>query len=141
MFISEIKLRVRYGETDRMGYAYYGNYAEYFEVARVEALRTLGMNYKDMEDGGIILPVHTFSVKYFKPAFYDDMLIIKCIVKEMPMARITFHYETFNEKNDLLNTGEVTLAFIDKKLNKPAPAPQEFMEKIKKYFAPTLKGE
>ena len=141
MFISEVKLRVRYGETDRMGYAYYGHYAEYFEVARVEALRTLGMNYKDMEDGGIILPVHTFSVKYFKPAFYDDMLTIKCTVKEMPMARITFHYETFNEKNDLLNTGEVTLAFIDKKLNKPTPAPQEFIDKIKKYFAPTLKGE
>ena len=134
MFISEVKLRVRYGETDRMGYAYYGHYAEYFEVARVEALRTLGMNYKDMEDGGIILPVHTFSVKYFKPAFYDDMLTIKCTVKEMPMARITFHYETFNEKNDLLNTGEVTLAFIDKKHNKPTPAPQEFTDKIKKYF-------
>lgn len=134
MFISEVKLRVRYGETDRMGYAYYGNYAEYFEVARVEALRELGMNYKKMEDDGIILPVYTFSVKYLKPAFYDDMLTIKCAIKEMPKARITFHYETFNEKMDLLNTGEVTLVFIDKKLNKPIPAPQEFIDKIKKYF-------
>lgn len=134
MFTSEVKLRVRYGETDRMGYAYYGNYAEYFEVARVEMLRELGMNYKDMEDNGIILPVYTFSVKYFKPAFYDDMLTIKCSIKELPKARITFYYETFNEKNELLNTAEVTLVFIDKKNNKPMGAPTEFTEKIKKYF-------
>ncbi|MEK6614560.1 MAG: thioesterase family protein [Bacteroidota bacterium] len=134
MFTSEVKLRVRYGETDRMGYAYYGNYAEYFEVARVESLRELGMNYKDMEDNGIILPVYTFSVKYFKPAFYDDLLTIKCSIKEMPKVRITFFYETFNEKNELLNTGEVTLVFIDKKNNKPMGAPIEFIEKIKKYF-------
>lgn len=134
MFTSEIKLRVRYGETDRMGYAYYGNYAEYFEVARVESLRELGMNYKDMEDNGIILPVYTFSVKYFKPAFYDDLLTIKCSIKEMPKARITFFYETYNERKELLNTGEVTLVFIDKKNNKPMGAPTEFIEKIKKYF-------
>lgn len=134
MFVSEIKLRVRYGETDRMGYAYYGNYAEYFEVARVEALRELGMNYKDMEDNGIILPVYTFSVKYFKPAYYDDLLTIKCSIKEMPKARITFHYETLNEKSELLNIGEVVLAFIDRKANKPCPAPAEFTDKIKKYF-------
>jgi len=134
MFISEVKIRVRYGETDRMGYAYYGNYAEYFEVARVEALRSMGMNYKDIEDNGIILPVYTFSVKYFKPAFYDDMLTIKTTVKEMPKARITFFYETYNEKHDLLNTGEVTLAFIDKKANKPTAAPAEFIEKMQKYF-------
>ena len=137
MFISEVKLRVRYGETDRMGYAYYGNYAEYFEVARVEALRELGMNYRDMEDNGIILPVYTFSVKYFKPAFYDDVLTIKCSIKEIPKARITFYYETFNEKQELLNTGEVVLAFIDRNANRPCPAPQEFIDKIKKYFNPT----
>jgi len=141
MFISELKLRVRYAETDRMGYAYYGNYAEYFEVARVEALREMGMNYKDMEDSGIILPVYTFSVKYLKPAFYDDLLTIKCSIKEIPKVRITFFYETFNEKRELLNTGEVALVFIDKKLNKPIPAPREFTDKIRKYFPPTLKGE
>jgi len=134
MFTSEVKLRVRYGETDRMGYVYYGNYAEYFEVARVEALRELGMNYKEMEDDGIILPVYTFSVKYFKPAFYDDILTIKTSIKAIPQARITFYYETFNEKEELLNTGEVTLVFIDRKNNKPMGAPAEFMEKIKKYF-------
>ena len=141
MFVSEVKLRVRYGETDRMGYAYYGNYAEYFEVARVEALRELGMNYKDMEDSGTILPVYTFSVKYFKPAFYDYLLTIKTSIKKMPEARITFEYETFNEKKELLNKGETTLVFIDTKSNKPRSAPEDFVKRIKKYFTSPLKGE
>ena len=134
MFISEVKLRVRYGETDRMGYAYYGNYAEYFEVARVEALRALGMNYKEMEDSGIHLPVYTFSVKYFKPAFYDDVLTIKTTIPKLPEARIIFEYETYNEKEERLNKGETTLVFLDKKSNKPISAPKDFIEKIKKYF-------
>ena len=134
MFISEVKLRVRYGETDRMGYVYYGNYAEYFEVARVEALRELGMNYKDMEDSGIMLPVYTFNVKYMKPAYYDDLLTIKTSIKEIPKTRITFSHEIYNEKSELLNIGEVTLAFIDTKTNKPIGAPENFLEKIRKYY-------
>lgn len=141
MYVSEVKIRVRYGETDRMGYVYYGNYAEYFEVARVEALRSLGMNYKEMEDGGIMLPVYTFSVKYFKPAFYDDMLTIKTAIKEIPKARITFHHEIYNEKDELLNTGEVTLVFIDIKSNKPRPAPENFLTKLSKHFTSSAKGE
>ncbi|HEY4797497.1 MAG TPA: thioesterase family protein [Bacteroidia bacterium] len=135
MFTSEIKLRVRYGETDRMGYVYYGNYAEYFEVARVEALREFGINYKDMEDSGIMLPVYTFSIKYFKPAYYDELLTIKTTISKLPEARISFEYETFNEKNELLNKGETTLVFIDMKSNKPRMAPENFLQKLRKYFA------
>lgn len=134
MFSSEVKIRVRYGETDRMGYVYYGNYAEYFEVARVEALRELGLNYKDVEDSGIMLPVYTFNVKYLKPAYYDDMLTIKTFIREIPEARITFTYETYNEKGVLLNKGETVLVFIDTKTNKPRSAPDNFLEKLKKYF-------
>src|ERR1035437_1736756 len=134
MFTSEVKLRVRYGETDRMGYVYYGNYAEYFEVGRVEALRELGLNYKDVEDSGIMLPVYTFSIKYFKPAYYDDMLTIKTSIKEIPKARIIFEYETYNEKKELLNKGETVLVFIDMKTNKPRSAPDNFIEKLKKHF-------
>ena len=135
MFISEVKIRVRYGETDRMGYVYYGNYAEYFEVARVEALRELGMNYKEMEDGGIMLPVYTLNVKYMKPALYDDLLTVKTSIKEMPLARITFSHEIFNDKKELLTAGEVTLVFIDTKTNKPIAAPENFLEKIRKYYS------
>ena len=88
MYTTEIKIRVRYGETDRMGYAYYGNYAEYFEVARVEALRNLGFSYRKLEDEGIMLPVLLYSVKFMKPAYYDDELTIKVSIKELPAARI-----------------------------------------------------
>ena len=79
MYKSEVKLRVRYAETDQMGYCYYGNYAQYFEVARVESLRSLGVSYKDLEDMGIILPVTHFQIKYLKPAFYDENLSVKSV--------------------------------------------------------------
>ncbi|MEW6467602.1 MAG: thioesterase family protein [Bacteroidota bacterium] len=134
MYVSETSLRVRYGETDQMGYAYYGNYAEYFEVGRVEALRQLGMSYRSLEEKGIMLPVYTFSIKYLKPALYDDLLLIRTTVPELPGARIRFLYEAFNEKKELLCTGEVVLVFIDKATKKPIPAPGYFVEKIRGYF-------
>jgi acyl-CoA thioester hydrolase len=134
MFSSEIKIRVRYAETDRMGYAYYGNYATYFEVARVESLREMGMTYKEMEDEGIILPVLEYYIKFIKPAFYDDLLSIKTVIKTMPGARIRFDYETFNEKNVLLNVANTILVFINKSNNKPCAAPPYFIEHIKKFF-------
>ena len=86
-----------------MGYVYYGNYATYFEVARVETLRKLGVSYKELEDGGIMLPVLDFKINYYKPAYYDDELLIKTIVKKMPGVRIHFSYQTFNKNGDLLN--------------------------------------
>lgn len=134
MFTSEIQIRVRYAETDRMGFVYYGNYATYFEVARVEALRKMGMTYKEMEDEGIILPVLDYKIKFIKPAYYDDLLTIKTVIREMPMARIHFEYETFNEKNVLLNFAETTLVFINKETLKPCPAPEYFLSHMKKHF-------
>src|ERR1035437_1681596 len=134
MYISETTVRVRYAETDRMGYVYYGNYALYYEVGRVEALRQLGTSYKEMEDNGIMLPVYTCNIKYFKPALYDDLLIIKTSVKDLPTAKISFDYEIYNQKNELLNTATTLLVFINMATNKPCPAPKLFLEKIKKYF-------
>ncbi len=134
MYISETKIRVRYAETDRMGYVYYGNYAQYFEVGRVEALRQLGMNYKDLEDSGIIMPVLEFHVKYFKPAFYDDQLTIRTKVSELPSTRMNFISETYNEKNELLNRGEVILVFFNSKLKKPCLPPEEFLKKMQPFF-------
>ena len=135
MYTTEIQIRVRYGETDQMGYVYYGNYAEYFEVARIEALRQLGMSYKNLEKDGIILPVFSYSVKFFKPAYFDDQLTIKTIIRSLPLVRIKFEYETYNTKGNLLNTAETTLVFIDKKKNKPFAAPGSFLEKLKGYFS------
>ncbi len=134
MFISETTLRVRYAETDRMGYVYYGNYATYFEVARVESLRQMGMTYKEMEDEGIILPVLEYYIKYIKPAFYDDLLTIKTVIKNMPGARIHFEYETFNEKKVLLNVANTTLVFINKETLKPCAAPPYFISHMEKHF-------
>ena len=134
MYVSETKIRVRYAETDRMGYVYYGNYAQYYEVGRVEALRQLGLSYKSMEDNGIILPVLTYSIKFFKPAYYDDELTIKTTIKEIPQARIHFGYECYNQTGTLLNAGETTLVFINKLTNKPCIAPEEFTGKLKDQF-------
>lgn len=134
MFRSELKLRVRYAETDRMGFVYYGNYATYFEVARVEALREMGLTYKAIEDSGIILPVLEYRIKYFKPAFYDDELTIRTVIKEMPSTRIHFEFETYNSDSVLLNAAHVTLVFVDAKTLKPCAAPKEFAAVMRKYF-------
>jgi acyl-CoA thioester hydrolase len=134
MLKAETVLRVRYGETDRMGYAYYGNYAEYYEVGRVEALRKMGFSYREIEDKGILLPVVDFAIQYKKPAYYDDEITIVTSIKELPSVRITFYYECYNAQKDLLNTGHVTLVFIDKAKNKPCAPPDWFMSEIKQFF-------
>ncbi len=134
MYISETTVRVRYAETDKMGYVYYGNYTHYYEVGRVEALRQLGTSYKEMEDSGVMLPVYTCNIKYLKPALYDDLLVIKTTIKELPALKITFDYEIYNQKEELLNTGNTTLVFINMATNRPCKAPESFLEKIGKFF-------
>ena len=134
MFYSEIKIRVRYAETDQMGYCYYGNYAQYFEVARVEALRTLGVSYKDMEIQGVLLPVTDYSIKYLKPAFYDENLKIKTTIKKIPGISIEFEYETYNEKGELINTANTKLVFLDKMSMKPRVAPDFLMKQLTPFF-------
>jgi acyl-CoA thioester hydrolase len=135
MLQAEITLRVRYGETDRMGYAYYGNYAQYYEVGRVEALRKVGFSYREIEDRGILLPVVDYCIHYNKPAYYDDEITIVTTIRELPGVRITFHYECFNAQKELLNTGHVTLVFINKEKNKPCAPPDWFMHAISKFFS------
>ena len=128
MIKTETTLRVRYAETDQMGFVYYGNYAQYYEVGRVEAMRSLGFSYKEMEDSGILMPVINFNIDYKKPALYDDEIRIVTTVSKLPSVRITFDYECYNQKNELLNTGSVTLVFIDKIKNKPTKPPNWFMK-------------
>ena len=134
MFKSETTIRVRYAETDRMGYVYYGNYSQYYEVGRVEALRDLGYSYKTIEDSGIMLPVLQFSIKYFKPAYYDDLLTVVTIIKEIPSTRINFEYEIYNQQNDLLNKGDTTLVFVSIKTGKPCKPPSDFLNTIENFF-------
>jgi len=134
MFSSETKVRVRYAETDKMGYCYYGNYATYFEVARVEMIKKLGFSYKQMEDEGVALPVLEFNIKYFKPAFYDEEITIKTVVTEKPAARITFNYECFNEAGVKINEATTTLVFVNMESGRPQQAPTDFLEAIEKHF-------
>ena len=134
MYQSNVNIRVRYAETDQMGYCYYGNYAMFYEVARVETLRDIGVSYKDLEDQGILLPVVDFNIKYLKPAYYDDQLTICCKIPISPTVRIKFEYETFNENKEMINFGATTLVFIDKISKKPLNCPPSLLSKINKYI-------
>jgi acyl-CoA thioester hydrolase len=134
MYTHSTKVRVRYGETDQMGYVYYGNYAEYYEVARVEMLRSLGMDYASMESSGVMMPVLELNCKYIRPARYDQELTIKTTIAELPGIRIHFKYEIFNESDELINIGTTTLVFVDMEKNKPCSPPEDFMEKLRGFF-------
>ena len=128
MYKSETQIRVRYAETDRMGYVYYGNYAAYYEVARVESLRQLGLSYRELEDSGVIMPVLENCSKYLVPGRYDELLTVKVFIKKKPGFKIIFNYEIFNEENILINTGETKLAFIDTASSKPRMMPVEMQK-------------
>ena len=134
MFGHEVKIRVRYSETDQMGYVYYGNYASFLEVARVECFRHIGFTYKEMEESGILMPVLEYKTKYIKPALYDDLLTVKVEIKEKPSVRIKFDYEILNEAGVLLNVAETTLVFFNKFTNKPSLPSPKFNELIQQYF-------
>lgn len=134
MYTHSTKIRVRYGETDQMGYAYYGNYAQYYEVGRVEMLRSLGMDYAGMERDGVMLPVLELKCKFIKPALYDQEITIKTILNELPGIRIHFKYELFNEDQELINIGDTTLVFVDMAKNKPCKPPEDFMERLEVWF-------
>lgn len=132
-FSKETQIRVRYGETDQMGYCYYGNYAQYFEVGRVEALRAVGLSYKELEEQGIMLPVSEFNVKYLSPAFYDDLLTIKTTITKIKGARIIFEYEIQNEKKQKVAFAFTTLVFVSKETMRPVSPPENFINIIEKH--------
>lgn len=134
MFEAQTQIRVRYAETDQMGYVYYGNYATYFEVARVETLRQMGLSYKELEDQGVMMPVLENWSKYIAPAGYDELLTIKVKIKERPQVRISFHYEIYNPSDKLIHIGETKLVFVATDTRKPCLIPDLFTDIINKYF-------
>jgi acyl-CoA thioester hydrolase len=134
MIVNDTKIRVRYSETDKMGYCYYGVYAQYLEVGRTNLMRQFGLTYKQIEDSGIMLPVLSLNLKYIKPAYYDDELTVKTTIPNMPSARIEFKYEIFNQDMELLTIADTVLVFIDANTRKPLKAPAEFLIKMKPYF-------
>ncbi|MEI9945249.1 MAG: thioesterase family protein [Chitinophagaceae bacterium] len=135
MFTHETKIRVRYAETDQMGFVYHGNFFPYFEVVRVEAIRDLGLSYADIEKMGIIMPVIEVQCRYLRPAMYDDLLTIKMILKELPVGhKMEFHHEVLNEKEELLATAKIILYFMEEKAMKRTVIPEQLLQKLQPYF-------
>ena len=134
MYESSVKIRVRYSETDQMGYVYYGNYAAYYEVGRVESLRNLGFAYKELELQGVMMPVLENKTKFHQPARYDELLTIKVKIVNRPGVRITFQYEIYNEDDVLINTGETILAFVNMSSGRPCRPPQVMQDLLDPYF-------
>jgi len=134
MFVYQHPLRVRYSDTDRMGYVYYGNYGNYYEQARAEAIRSLGITYKEIEESGTIMPITRMNIKYVHPAYYDELLLIRTIVPHLPKRIIVFNYEVFNERKVLINEGETHLIFVDAATGKVKTAPLSLLDKMKPYF-------
>lgn len=135
MYTHETKIRTRYQETDGMGVIYHANYINYYEIARSEMVRTMGdYSYKQIEEGGIFMPVVEVQCRYFKPAYYDEELTIHTTVKELPTSKITFHYEVFNPQGDLINTGLATLAFMRTDTRRPCRPPHRLLELMRPYF-------
>ena len=130
----ETKIRVRYGEVDRMGFLYHSHYVEYFDVGRSEMMREVGMPNSEIEARGIELPVLKVEIDYKKPAFYDDLLTIRTTLKELPKVKIRFDYEVFSENCELITTGAVTLAFMNAKTKRPVRCPEFLIEAIAKYL-------
>ncbi|MEO6488670.1 MAG: thioesterase family protein [Ferruginibacter sp.] len=135
MFSTETQIRIHYALTDQMGVVYHGHYAQLYEIARTESLRKLGRSYKDIEAIGIIMPVIDLYSRFLRPAKYDDMVTVKTILKELPVHhKIVFHHEIYNEAQELLNTGIVTLYFMEAKGMKKCEMPMLLREVLTDYF-------
>lgn len=124
-------VKVRYAETDQMGVVHHGNYAQYFEIARLDWLSALGISYKSMEENGVMLPVYELNTKFLKPAVFDDELKIEVRLKELPSVKITFEYLVFNQCGDLITKAYTTLVFMDSKTKKPIRCPEYIFDKLK----------
>ncbi|QKG53146.1 acyl-CoA thioesterase [Hymenobacter sp. BRD67] len=136
MYQSDIQIRVRYAETDQMGYVYHGNYAAYFEVARTESFRQLGIRYKDLEGQGVGMPVGELHTRFRRPARYDDLLTIRVLLRELAEgSRVKFEYEIRNETGELLTEGYTLMVFVSTATGRPVAIPTSVREKLAPYFA------
>jgi acyl-CoA thioester hydrolase len=131
MISFETKIRVEYHHTDQMGIVHHSNYVKFFEVARTEWLRAMGVTYAEMERRGVMMPIVDVAVKYRNPALYDELISVTAFVDAMPMARMTFRYEVRGEDGREIASGSTTLGFIDSQTRRPVRAPQWLLEVIK----------
>lgn len=135
MFEHHFSKRIRYGETDQMGYLYYGNYCQLYEIGRVEAIRSLGISYKTLEEEyGVMMPVVAVQSRYRAAIHYDELVTIKTMLRELPSRMIHFYHEICNEQGDLVHRGEVKLFFVDMKSGKKVAAPTYITDPLATYF-------
>lgn len=135
MFVYESKVKVRYKETDQMGIVHHANYAQYYEIARTECFEACSkMSYAKMEEEGVMLPILELQCKFLKPAYYNEVLTIKSIVKELPSVRLTVEYEIYNEEGTLINVGKTILVFVNRETRRPCHPPENFMANVRPYF-------
>ncbi|MEM1220567.1 MAG: thioesterase family protein, partial [Bacteroidota bacterium] len=126
---------VRYGETDQMGYLYYGNYAQYYEIGRVEMIRSLELTYKALEEEHrVMMPVMSMQMRFVRPARYDELVTIRTTLRKFPTKEIVFHMEILNERGKLINGGSVKLCFVDMETNKTVPTPEVLLDKLRPFF-------
>lgn len=141
MFTHSLIIRVAYADTDQMGFVHHSRYVIFYETASTEALRKLGIRYKDIEESGVAMPVVSMKIDYIKPAYYDELLSVKTMIRKMPSARMKFEYECYNEANILINTAETTLAFIDKQNRKPCHSPDVILKALLPFFTEKFEGQ
>ncbi|WP_235296871.1 acyl-CoA thioesterase [Portibacter marinus] len=135
MYTHTTQVRVRYAETDQMGYVYYGNYARYYEIGRVEAMRNLGLNYAELESKhNILMPVLSMETRFIRPARYDDMLTLETTIAKLPLEKIVFRTEIYDESRKILNSGIVRLFFLERSDSRRIDTPEIIIEKLKPYF-------
>lgn len=125
-----MKIRVNYYDTDQMGYVHHSNYVKYYESARIDLMRKIGVPYSEIEKTGIMLPVIDLQIKYIRPAFFEDVLMIKTTLEKVTSVRVVFTYQMFNESDELLNEGTTTLAFVSKETRKLCDPPKDLLEKL-----------
>ncbi len=129
MLSHEFLVRVRYADTDQMGMVYYGNYARYYEIGRVELMRSIGLSYADFEKNlGVIMPVTAMRIRYLRPALYDEMIRIKTSLRKLPQRDFHFYTEIFDSNNKLLNAADVTLCFLDAKNRNRIETPKALVD-------------
>jgi len=134
MLTTRFPYRVLYVDTDQMGVMYHGNYTRLYEIGRSEMVRDLGLPYAELEKEGVSMPVVSVNARYLRSAFYDELLTIETSVKELPGARIVFHYKVYNSQDELIHTAEATLVFLNMETHRPCRPPQKLVDLMKEFF-------
>ena len=134
MITHETQIRVLYRDTDKMGVVYHANYIVFYEAARNELFRAVGLPYTMLEAQGIVTPIIEVESKYKAPAYYDDLLTVRATVRELPEARMVVEYEVFNQDGKLLNTGRTVLGYVNMERMRPCRAPKELIDLLRPQF-------